>query len=153
MKLKYSLITIFALTLAACEKDEVIDAPKGTTSIVGKWNAMEVRSREYEDDVLISDTTLPYSSFVEDETVLLDLRADNSFVLLIDDLNSTDDYSDTGIYIFNSADSLLLLRYNGDNYSDTFWHTYFNTGTLNFTVYEDYAWDPDRLRLDYKMIR
>ena len=153
MKLKYGLMAILTLALAACKKDEVIDAPDGTESIVGKWNAMEVRARNYENNTLISDTTLPYSSFVEDETVLLDLRADNSFVLLIDDLNSTDDYSDTGIYVFNSVDSLLVLRYNGDNYSDTFWHTYFNTSTLNFTVYEDYSWEPDRLRLDYKLVR
>jgi hypothetical protein len=83
------------------------------------------------------------------------LNADNSFILTIDDLISSqsDDYRDTGIYIFNKQDSLLVLRFNRDTETDTFWHVSFENAVLNFTVYEDFPWEADRTRIDYKLVR
>lgn len=93
--------------------------------------------------------------YVENESWVLDLGADNSFILIIDDLISSqsNDYRDTGIYIFNKKDSLLVLKFNRDTETDTFWHASFENAVLNFTVYEDFPWEADRTRIDYKLVR
>jgi hypothetical protein len=151
------LTTLFLLlvSISACKEDETSDAPLGMGSIVGKWNATEIRERIYENNLLQSDERMSYIEYVENESWVLDLKENNSFILTIDDLISSqsDDYRDTGIYVYNKQDSLLILRFNEDTETDTFWHTSFNNSVLNFTVYEDFPWEADRTRIDYKLVR
>ena len=148
-------LLFFIICLNACKKDETSDAPLGMDSIVGKWNASEIREREYENHIIQSDERMSYIEYVENESWVIDLKEDNSFILTIDDLISSqsDDYRDTGIYIFNKQDSLLVLRFNRDTETDTFWHVSFENAVLNFTVYEDFPWEADRTRIDYKLVR
>lgn len=40
-----------------------------------------------------------------------------------------------------------------DTETDTFWHASFENAVLNFTVYEDFPWEADRTRIDYKLVR
>ena len=152
-----TILTLFLLLIGlnACKKDETSDAPLGMESIVGKWNASEIRERVYENNILQSDERMSYIEYVENESWVIDLKEDNSFILTIDDLISSqsDDYRDTGIYIFNKQDSLLVLRFNQDTETDTFWHTSFEKAVLKFTVYEDFPWEADRTRIDYKLVR
>src|SRR6056300_495524 len=152
-----TILTLFLLLIGlnACKKDETSDAPLGMESIVGKWNASEIREREYENNILLSDERMSYIEYVENESWVIDLKEDNSFILTIDDLISSqsDDYRDTGIYIFNRQDSLLVLRFNQDMETDTFWHASFDNAVLKFTVYEDFSWEADRTRIDYKLVR
>ena len=152
-----TILTLFLLLIGlnACKKDETSDAPLGMESIVGKWNASEIREREYENNILQSDVRMSYIEYVENESWVIDLKEDNSFILTIDDLLSSqsEDYRDTGIYIFNRQDSLLVLRFNQDMETDTFWHASFDNAVLKFTVYEDFSWEADRTRIDYKLVR
>ena len=152
-----TILTLFLLLIGlnACKKDETSDAPLGMESIVGKWNASEIREREYENNILQSDERMSYIEYVENESWVIDLKEDNSFILTIDDLLSSqsEDYRDTGIYIFNRQDSLLVLRFNQDMETDTFWHASFDNAVLKFTVYEDFSWEADRTRIDYKLVR
>ena len=148
-------LLFFFMGLNACKKDETSNAPLGMDSIVGKWNAIEIRERVYDNHILQSDERMSYTEYVENESWVLALGADNSFILIIDDLISSqsNDYRDTGIYIFNKKDSLLVLEFNRDTETDTFWHASFENAVLNFTVYEDFPWEADRTRIDYKLVR